>query len=76
MDLCQLNTRKGRVKVEYARPPKASAGGGGDCIIASWGEDAAVFPSQASGIHAQRLDAKAPLPLAITEAHFCPAYVA
>ena len=34
MDLCQLNTSKGRVKVEYARPPKAGAGSGGDCVIA------------------------------------------
>jgi hypothetical protein len=31
MDLCQLNTTKGRVKVEYARPLRG--GGQGECII-------------------------------------------
>lgn len=30
MDLCQLNTTKGRVKVEYAKPLSKA---GGDCIV-------------------------------------------
>lgn len=29
MDLCQLNTTKGRVKVEYAKPLRAQ----GDCVV-------------------------------------------